>query len=511
MLQKLQCHPLTSLIPPSQSPRPAEKWTGTWNATYPRSSCVQLDLATRQFSGSEDCLYLNVYRPVASQKLLPVMVFIHGGSFKGGSAHPSVYGADFLMDTKEVILVTLQYRLGVFGFLAADHPSCKGNFGLKDQNLALHWVYENIDAFGGDPQAVTLVGQSAGAASVQLQMVSHRSNGLFHRAVMLSGSALAFWAVERQPEVFFRRYAALAGVPDAQTKSARDIVRELRGRTAQELLRYELQIPILHPILFTFRPVVEGPWGGAFLIGDPHCLWASGRYEQRPFLTGLTGYEEGAWADLFYNQTMRRFLQQNWEESMSSALDLPQAALVPLRDFYFDGRVTQENMIQVLRVSRHRLLDFPLYQTVELYSRYGDLKTRPMHLYLFNFTSQISTAPFTNPFPIEGRGASHADDLLYLFRNRLFDAAFEGVTPESGMRDLFVSLLVDYVTKGGSSLHVAGPCRREDLQRGFCRYLDIQRVFRASPSRVQLSSSSSFDLRMVPIHRLVEQQTRRQC
>lgn len=234
------------------------------DATSPKSACPQKDLSTKKIIGSEDCLYLNVYRPelVTPEKRLPVLIFIHGGSFKGGSADPELYGPDYFMDTQKVIVVTIQYRLGVLGFLAADHLSCKGNFGLKDQNMALHWVYSNIRKFGGDPRQVTLMGQSAGAASVQYQMISKRSNELFQQGVMLSGSALAFWAIRKDPETLFRQYAAVAGIPRADSESRRRIVDQLREKSAEQLVEYQESIPAILPV---FRPVVERKWAGAFI------------------------------------------------------------------------------------------------------------------------------------------------------------------------------------------------------------------------------------------------------
>lgn len=146
-----------------------------------------------------------------------------------------------------------------------------------------------------------------------------------------------------------------------------------------------------------------------------------------------------------------------------------------------------------------------MYKTVDYYTRYGNLEKRPVSLYRFNFTSSISTSTLTNPYPIEGRGASHSDDLLYLFRVRLFDKAFRGHSPESGMKDYFVRLIVDYVRDGESSLqsHVS-PCRRQDMAEGFCEYLDIQRDFSVAPNRVQVAATNEFDLGMVKVHRLVD-------
>ncbi|XP_065219709.1 esterase E4-like [Planococcus citri] len=143
----------------------------------------------------EDCLYLSVFVPNNLFKpsgKTPVIVYIHGGSFQIGSA--GGYNPQYFMD-KDVILVIINYRLGVLGFFGLNNDVISGNYGLKDQALALQWVKENIAAFGGDPNRVTLMGVSAGAASVHLHMFSPLSKGLFQKAIMLSGSAYSGWAV----------------------------------------------------------------------------------------------------------------------------------------------------------------------------------------------------------------------------------------------------------------------------------------------------------------------------
>lgn len=119
------------------------------------------------------------------------MVFIHGGSFTAGSSNP--YGADFLVNNG-VILVTVNYRLGPFGFLSLGSAQYSGNMGLKDQQLALEWIHHNIVEFGGDIDAVTLFGHSAGAVSVHMHMLSSASRQLFQQAIVMSGCALNPWA-----------------------------------------------------------------------------------------------------------------------------------------------------------------------------------------------------------------------------------------------------------------------------------------------------------------------------
>lgn len=156
--------------------------------------CVQINLYGRNFNakGNEDCLYLNVYTPINSTKCskLPVIVYLHGGGWLNGNAASSTLIPDYIMDHK-VIFVTPQYRLGPLGFLSTGDENCVGNFGFKDQTFALQWIQDNIESFGGDPMKVTLIGQSATAASVTYHMVSPLSEGLFQRAISQSGTFLS--------------------------------------------------------------------------------------------------------------------------------------------------------------------------------------------------------------------------------------------------------------------------------------------------------------------------------
>ena len=145
-----------------------------------------------------------------------------------------------------------------------------------------------------------------------------------------------------------------------------------------------------------------------------------------------------------------------------------------------------------------------MYKTVDYYTTYGDLKRRPVDLYLFNFTSEFSTSIFTNPFPIEGRGASHSDDLLYLFRYKAYDHLFTREAPENEMKNFFVRFMVDYVKRGESLLNKAAPCRREDMETGFCEYLDIQRDTRRTPDGVRISAKSDFDMDMVNFNKEID-------
>lgn len=180
-------------------PSPVSPWLYTYNATFPRPACMQM--CAGEFSRlcppevSEDCLYLNVFVPVSVNlslpkvTALPVMVWIHGGDFIAGSASKPLYDGRYISNYSNTVVVNMEYRLGAFGFLVTGkdpESSAVGNYGILDQQAALHWVQENIAAFGGDPNKVTLFGESAGAQSVSLHLMMQSSETLFRHAAIQS-------------------------------------------------------------------------------------------------------------------------------------------------------------------------------------------------------------------------------------------------------------------------------------------------------------------------------------
>lgn len=171
-----------------KAPVPKKPWKKVYDATEYGPMCMQLNLLSNS-SVSENCLHLNVFTrnlpESANSSLRPVVVYIHGGAFQLGSA--SDHKPHLLME-QDIVLVTLNYRLGVFGFLSVGTYHHPGNLAFKDQVLALKWVKNNIAKFGGDPDVVTLMGNSAGAFSVTAHMVSPMSKGLFHRVIAFSGA-----------------------------------------------------------------------------------------------------------------------------------------------------------------------------------------------------------------------------------------------------------------------------------------------------------------------------------
>ena len=204
-----------------QPPQPAAEWSGFLDATRPGPRCIQdVSNDVDRSETSEDCLTLNVWTPPPSGEARPVMVWIHGGSFINGSG--DIYDAQWLASRGDMLVVTINYRLGALGFLA--HPALGpagdvGNYGLADQQAALRWVHDNISAFGGDPDKVTIAGESAGGMAVCDHLVAPASAGLFSAAIIQSGPCQAQYdlpAAERTSE----KYAEDVGCGDHATAAA---------------------------------------------------------------------------------------------------------------------------------------------------------------------------------------------------------------------------------------------------------------------------------------------------
>jgi para-nitrobenzyl esterase len=269
------------------------------------------DMVFRDKGPSEDCLYLNVWAPeTESGEKLPVMVWIFGGGFvAGGTSEPRQDGET--LAKKGVVVVSMNYRLGVFGFLA--HPELSkesgghsGNYGLLDQLAALQWVKRNIAAFGGDPSQVTIFGESAGSFSVSAHMASPLSLGLFHRAIGQSGSLLGSWGAKPLDG------AEQDGVEFAGSLGASSL-KALRALAADKLLAaHQRGNP------FRFGAVVDGN----FFKENPREIFAAGRQNQVPLLAGWNR-DEGNFGGFLKGDaaTVENFEKRAREEFKDKAAD----------------------------------------------------------------------------------------------------------------------------------------------------------------------------------------------
>lgn len=239
-------------------------------ATKWRDACPQLGIPNTPETSdiitgtmSEDCLFLSVWRPAEDKSNRTVMVWIHGGGYYTGTIFTSGYNAGYLAGQGDVVVVSINYRLGAFGFLFGGTVDSPGNVGLHDQVLALQWIKTNIRHFGGDPNKVTIFGESAGAFSVGTHILSPLSSGLFGRAILQSGAPNAHFGRTSQAESLLMTNTLARNVKCPTDKMA-DTLQCLRNQTVDQILKGitsdliqdRLFKPIYGDDLLPLRPVV---------------------------------------------------------------------------------------------------------------------------------------------------------------------------------------------------------------------------------------------------------------
>ncbi|KAJ8950496.1 hypothetical protein NQ318_015240, partial [Aromia moschata] len=404
-------------------PVPNDPWVGEFNATKVHPVCPQRDVYRRTslIEGEEDCLYLNVYTPQLPQReshLLPVMVFLHGGGWLCGSGNSLWYGPDILLD-RDIVLVVTNYRLGALGFLSTGDEVVPGNNGLKDQNLALKWVKNNVDKFGGDPDSVTIFGESAGGVSAQFHMTSTMSKGLFHRVIAQSGTAFCSWSIAAKDEVV-KNSKKLAKIFECPTNSSVEMVECLRSVDPFDLVNQDTQFMEWdYDPMIPFKPVIEPKVEGAFLTEHPAEAFRSGRAADVPLIVGLNT-EDGAlkvaalsqrlhlvkeFSDNFEKLAPLSLFYDSWTDDMDSITKR-------IKEFYFGSEEIHKSDISNLI---HLYTDGWFLSCADEAVRYQlKYSKQPVYYYLF---AHRGVASLTEIFGGEDSdlGVCHADELQYLF------------------------------------------------------------------------------------------------
>lgn len=290
-------------------PVPNDPWTGVRNATERPNACWQGEDTVFTHAGakvwnantnrSEDCLYLNVWVPRKDSRVMskPVLIWFFGGGFYSGSSVLDIYDAKYIAAENDVIVVSMQYRLGPLGYLALFHHEAPGNAGMFDQVMALDWVQQNIHYFGGNPHSVTLFGESAGGVSVGMHMLSPLSRSKFHRVILQSGAPQAAWATISDKEAK-NRSLILAQRFNCNYRETSDIIDCLRKQNAKEFSEEEWYTIETGVVRFPFVPVVDG----TFLQEDPVKALRNGNFKRCPVLIGHNTNEANYW--LFYFNTI---------------------------------------------------------------------------------------------------------------------------------------------------------------------------------------------------------------
>ncbi|XP_069696454.1 juvenile hormone esterase-like [Periplaneta americana] len=436
-----------------KAPQPPEPWEGVLDATKEGAVCVQVgflpgDLAIR---GNEDCLYLNVYTPQRPtrevSKLLDVMFWSYGGSWVSGSGNTDFYGPQYLLD-KDVMLVTINYRLGIQGFLSTEDEACPGNNGLKDHVAALRWVRDNIAAFGGNPDSVTIFGQSSGGVGVHYLMLSPSSRGLFHRAISQSGVAISTWVLA--PRGQSRRLAGqVAALFNCPTESSSELVACLREQDAYKLYSSSEGLTENNQSSVSFLSVVEPESKEAIITEEPFKILVSGTAELVPWMTGVTS-NEGCLLTSFFSgvewSQIRNDLVWMINEIADDPRDSAQRNIITktFEEFYYKNVSTSsESALATVKFLSDILFNIRTDTAVKLHSR------RRAKVYYYEF-DYLGSHSFNSLFfgPANCPGATHLDDIIYLFpQNSSFPNSTLTASDER-MVDLMVTWWTNFARTG---------------------------------------------------------------
>jgi para-nitrobenzyl esterase len=371
-----------------KAPEPPANWKGVRDATKFGGHCFQghiyNDMTFPDAGESEDCLYLNVYVPAnaKSNSKLPVMFWIHGGGYESGSASEPRHNGDFL-PTKGVVLVTINYRLGVFGFLATaelakEANGVAGNYGLLDMVAALKWVKANIAGFGGDPGNVTIFGESAGSFAVSTLMAAPTAQGLFHRAIGESGGAFSdllptgtLEATEKKDE----EWVASSGAPT---------LAELRAMPADALLAASRKESAPD-----FSPVVDG----RLLIEPVAATYAAGKQAHIPLLAGWNSGEDDRLAVGMTVDKWDAYAAEHFGDRAAEFLTL------------YPGETGEQAARSSIEYGGDKFIAFGTWKWIEAHRQTGD---SPIYRYHFELAAPPSKFhPDANAF--------HSDDIEYVF------------------------------------------------------------------------------------------------
>ncbi|XP_055525162.1 esterase E4-like [Wyeomyia smithii] len=403
-----------------RNPVPHQGWAGVKDGSEHRASCPSGARLGDGYSGSEDCLFLNVY----TQNIIgsrPVMVWIHGGSFTGGSGDSWIYGPDHFVQENTVI-VTINYRLGILGFFSTGDQHAQGNWGMKDCVEALRWVRNNIAAFGGDPNNVTIFGESAGGAAVHYLVLSSMASGLFHKAIAQSGTALVPWGFQYNPREMAAHVATTFGYP---TNDNAELVRLLRYTPKGDFVRLQqgwTDIPIPRGFKpFEFVPTAEPANSpeATFLTQRPIDILNAGSFNHVPFIIGYNDAEslfmihEHRIDSTVWNEFTRNpqfFVPHFWNIPVGTAAS--NAVSQGFRDFYWQDRaLSDEIMLEWTKFHTDQQFIYAIDKTVRLTAQHNTAAT---YYYQFSFDGDLNLVKrllLLTAWP----GAVHADELPYMW------------------------------------------------------------------------------------------------
>ncbi len=416
-----------------KEPQPIKNWDGVRNASQFGPQCMTGppagDMVFRSNGMSEDCLYLNVWTPAkSSNERLPVLVYFFGGGFVAGDGSEPRYDGES-MAKKGIVALTVNYRLGVFGFMA--HPEltkesphhASGNYALLDQNAALQWVQKNIAAFGGDPRRVTIAGESAGSIAVSAQMASPLSRGLMAGAIGESGALI----VPTLPPVSLAQGEEV-GVNFAKSVGAESLA-ALRAMTAAQIIEVAGKLPVGR-----FASTVDG----YFLPKLPVEIFAAGEQAHVPLLVGWNTQEGGVRAVLGTNEptpeNYAKALRTLYADRADEALKL------------YSGSSPDEIRQAATDLAGDRFTGYSTWKWADLHGKTGG---KPVYRYLYaRPRPQTNAAPAGGNAPAPARGAVHSAEIEYAMGNLPTNKVFAWTADDYKVSEIMQGYFANFVKTG---------------------------------------------------------------
>lgn len=403
-----------------KEPRPVKSWSGVKKCDHFGPQAMQpriySDMIFRSAGVSEDCLYLNVWVPDGGAKDLPVLVYFYGGGYMAGDGSELRYDGES-MAKQGIVAVTVNYRLGVFGFLA--HPEltkesphhASGNYGLMDQAAALAWVHKNIRAFGGDPSRVTIGGESAGSFSVSAQMASPLSRDLIAGAIGESGSllggAMQSLADAEQMGVAFARSCGVSTLADLRALPAEKV-----QDAAKQYSGYRFPVTV----------------DGYFFPKPPVDIYLAGEQAHVPLLVGWN-FEEGSYKSITGNNPPTK---ENYENGVRKMFGATADTVLQLYAAVNDSDVQESGT----DLASDHFIAYSTWRWSDIQARTGG---KPVYRYLFG-----SLRPLAKP----ARGPSHSAEIEYALGNLPLNTVYAWTASDYAISSTMQGYFVNFIKSG---------------------------------------------------------------
>ncbi|KAJ6636708.1 Juvenile hormone esterase [Pseudolycoriella hygida] len=413
-----------------EDPIPLAKFSeSVLDCTVERDVPHHKDTISSTFVGSEDCLHLNVYSPTTAYHGTPVavMVWIHGGAFVSGSGNSYYFSPEYLVQ-ENVIVVTLNYRLGVLGFLSLPDAGISGNAGLKDQLMVFKWINKNISKFGGDANNVTIFGESAGAGAVGLHILKY-----FHKAICQSGSPLHEWLIQPDPIGKSKKVAERLGFKGGSQQETLEFLRNVSDLTDFQTHFFSIlnDDEKRRGLPMSFKPCIERESPQALVTKSPIELMNQKNLLNIPVMIGYTSSEgivtliETCKKIDLYDKDLARMIPRSLNVPNESPSETEAQKVAELiRTFYFNGQpITDKLLNEMCRLQSdyHFVIGAHLY--AEMHSRRQP--NSPLYFYRFAYVGKLNLLKRLLILRLKVletvRGACHCDEVFYLFNSKIME------------------------------------------------------------------------------------------